>query len=177
MQEKKLPAKDKMAKKPLDDHFKIYVDQLKNGHIEEIDEEFSPEFIGIAEDGLAFRAPVFVKGQAYLADNELMLRLNVSTEATMPCAICNVQVVQPIMLKDMYEAIPLQEIPSGIFSLVEPLREAILLETPAFVECNNGDCPERKHLEKFLKKQPSSMDADQTHYRPFEGLKSDDEGV
>lgn len=163
--------------KPLDDHFKIYVDQLKNGHVEEINEEFSPDFIGVSEEGLSFRAPVFVKGQAYLADNELMLRLNVSTEATMPCAICNAEVVQPIVLKDMYEAKPLQEIPSGIFSLMDPLRDAILLETPAFVECNNGDCPERKHLEKFLKKQPSSMDADQTHYRPFEGLKSDDEGV
>ncbi len=163
-------------RKPPNDRFKIYVDQLKAGHVEKIKEEFSPEFLDVDEPGLHFVKAVCVQGEAYVAEGELVLHLDIQAEAEIPCRVCNEPVAAPVEIEGLYMAIPLSEVPSGVFSLVEPLREAILLETPRFAECSSGQCPERKSIEKFLKKQPTSAGMDDT-YRPFEGLKSDDEGV
>lgn len=160
-------------KRPPDDRFKIYVDQLKSGHVEKLDEEFAPDFLGVDEKALAFKSPVLVKGKAYAAEGELILDLDIETEATLPCSICNEPVQVKIELHHWYLAVPLAEITSAIYSLVEPLREAILLETPKFAECG-GACPERKNLDKFLKKESPLNGVDHLHYRPFEGLKSDD---
>lgn len=160
-------------KRPPDDRFKIYVDQLKSGHVEEIDEQFSPDFLEIREQMLSFHQPVKVKGKAYVAEGELVLDLDMETEATIPCSICNQPVQVKVQLHHFYHAVPLSEVPSAVFSLVEPIREAILLETPKFAECG-GACPERKNLEKFLKKESPLNGVDHLHYRPFEGLKTDD---
>lgn len=163
------------AKKPLDESFKIYVDQLKKGGVEKIHEEFTPDFLDIHENDLSFKDPVIVEGEAYLAESELILKLKIATSAWIPCSVCNEPVKVDFHLDNLYIATPLSEIKSGIFTLVEPLREAILLEVPAYAECG-GACPERKNVEKYLKTYPLSKEAESMHYRPFEGLKSD-EGV
>jgi uncharacterized metal-binding protein YceD (DUF177 family) len=162
-------------KKPLDESFKIYVDQLKKGGVEKLHEEYSPEFLDVHEKDLDFKDPISVEGEAYVAEGELILRLNISTAVWVLCSVCNEPVKVPFSIDGHYIAIPLEEIKSGIFSLVEPLREAVLLEAPAFAECG-GACPERKSVEKYLKTHHTSKDAESMHYRPFEGLKSD-EGV
>ena len=69
--------------------FQILVDRLKGGQIEKIAESFDPSFLGIQEVELRFDAPVVVKGEAYLSEDELILHLKASTEAVMPCAVCN----------------------------------------------------------------------------------------
>lgn len=150
------------------DGFKIRVESLKHGTVEKIQEEFPPEFIDVAEERLSFNDSVRVKGEAYLADADLVLHLDIETFATIPCSICNEPVKVPIDLKAAYIAEPLENIKSGVFSLVDPLREAILLETPTFAECEQGKCPRRKDLEKYFKK-PTGKDPE--GYHPFEGLK------
>lgn len=155
------------------DGFKIYVEQLKGGYVEKIREVFSPDFLDIHEKELAFLDPIFVEGEAYLAEGSLVLRLQILTEATLPCKICNEPLKVPLRLNDFYQTEPLENIKSGVFSMKTLLREAILLDVPTFAECNQGKCPSRTELEKFLKKSPSAEKSDTTGYRPFEGLNLD----
>lgn len=150
----------------------IYVDQLKRGHVEKIQEQIDPGFLDIHEKDLGFVDPIYVKGEAYIAEQELVLHLHVSTFANIACAICNEPVKVPLTLKDFYYTEELKEIKGGTFSILNPLREAILLETPTFAECE-GKCPQRKELEKYFKNPASSNENGDETYRPFEGLKLD----
>lgn len=157
------------------DAFKIYVDQLRGGKEEILDQEFSPGFLQISEPDLSFKAPVKVEGTVYLADDELVLNLNVNTFATLPCAICNASVNVPIAIQNSYHAVPVKEIKTGIYDYGDLLRETILLETPQFAECNDGDCPEREKVRKYFKKLPEEggSSPDDEGYRPFSDLEWD----
>lgn len=155
------------------DRLTIHTESLKNGHVEKLKERFSPDFIDVHEERLEFCDPVIMTGEAYLAEAELVLHLNLATKATIPCSICNEPVKVQIDLQDVYISEPLDQIKTGVFSLADPLREAILIETPAFAECNQGSCPKRKELEKYFKKPLSSEAKDPDGYRPFENFKLD----
>lgn len=149
-----------------EDRFQILVEGLKKGHTETIQERFDADFIDVREDKLTFEDPVLVEGEAYLAHNDLIVHLDIATEATIPCSICNEPVKIPVVLKGIYFREPLDEIKTGVYSLAEPIREAILIQSPTFAECNEGHCRERKEIEKYLKKT-SSRDGE---YHPFENL-------
>lgn len=149
--------------------YKIFVDQLKNGHVEKIDEKFSPAFLDIHEKELKFDKDVLVKGEAYTADGDLILHLDIEACATLPCSICNEPVFVEINIKNLYHYVPLEEIKGALFPLDDVLREAILLETPSFAECTNG-CPKRKEIEKYMRKPKSSTDEQEDGFRPFENL-------
>lgn len=153
----------------MEDAFKIYVDQLRNGSVETIHEVLSPAFLDVKEKNLKFEGDVIVDGEAYLADHDLILKLTIRAEATMPCSICSEPVRVPVEVIDMYHSEPYETIKSGIFIFKDVLREAIILETPQFAECN-GDCPKRKDLAKYLKKEPVDGQDDEG-YRPFSDLK------
>ena len=114
----------------MNEAFKIYVEQLKDGHSEQISEELSPQFIEVKEEDLAFLDPVRVDGEAYLAENELVLHLEVNTFVTIPCAICNSLVKVPIELNNFYHTVEEAELKSGIYNFKEMLRENILLAVP-----------------------------------------------
>lgn len=154
----------------MDDAFKIFVEQLREGNVEKIEEQLSPDFLDIHEEALIFDKPISIKGEAYLAENELVLRLDISTSARLPCSICNEPVELPIQLKGFYHSEPLDAVKSGIFNMKDTLREGILLETPKFAECRQGSCPKRKDLEKYFKKTPVKGQEDDG-YRPFSDLK------
>lgn len=134
----------------MDQKFKIYIDRLKNGHTEKIQEELDPAFLGIIEEELSFPTSVKVSGDAYLTDDHLILHLKAQTEAKIPCAICNDFFFYPIDI-DFYHTTPLEEIINPIFDYGEALRDSILLQVPAYAECHQGSCPERNSLNKFLK--------------------------
>ena len=157
-----------------DDRFRVFVEQLRLGNTEEIDETFSPDFLEINERELSFSKPVSVRGQVYLADEVLVLHLDAYTVATMPCAICNDPVDVEIAIKGFYHAVPLEEIKGAIYDFREVLRETILLEVPILVECHQGKCPQRKSLEKYFKKEcaPGAKE-DEEGYRPFADLDFD----
>lgn len=153
------------------DAFKIYVDQLRDGHTELLDEEFSPELMEVEEDELRYLKPIKVSGETYLAEHELVLHLNIETEATIPCAICNEPASVKILLEGVYHAVPYEEIKSGIYVFKDLIRESLLLETPRFAECE-GRCPRRKEVEKFLKEEASNdRQPPEEGQKPFANLK------
>lgn len=159
----------------IDDHFRIYTEQLREGNVEQIDEVLNPEFLDIHERDLAFNAPVKIKGQAYLADDMLVLHFDMETIATLPCVVCNEPVSVEIVIKGFYHAVPLLEVKTGVYDFRDLLRETILLETPLLAECQQGKCPQRQELKQFFKKEdPSgSKNEEEEGYRPFADLNFD----
>lgn len=144
--------------------FKIYVDRLKDSEVEKIDLQVTPTFLEVNDEELSFQNPVTLSGEAYLASDHLILQLKARTQASMPCSICNNQIEISIAVENSYHSIPLAELKGAIFDYTELLREAILLQAPQFTECQNGKCPERENVKKFLKKPSTS-----THF-PFAEL-------
>jgi uncharacterized metal-binding protein YceD (DUF177 family) len=153
-----------------DDIFKIYIERLREGHESEIQETLPPDILDVQDPDLVFKKPIELKGVAYLAENELVIHWDVKTEALIPCSICNELVVVPIHVRNSYYSEPLTEIKSGIYNFKDLLRETILLEVPAFAECQGGKCPKRSEYSKYLK-EPSSSQSDQDEgYQPFADL-------
>lgn len=158
----------------MDERFKIYIDQLRNGEVETLSEEFTPEFMDVNEQDLKFTDPVKVQGEAYLAEDELMLHLDIETTCIIPCSICNEPVKVPIKISGSYHAVPLNEVKGAVFHFQELLRETILLSTPILAECKQGKCPQRSSLQKYLKPESSSDSKEcDDGYRPFAGLDID----
>lgn len=136
----------------MEETFKIYVRRLRDGQTEKIAENPPPDFIGINEKELAFKVPVVIQGEASVADDALVLRLHIETEATMPCAICNREVQVKISIRDLCHTEEIAGIKGAVFDYQEVVREAILLELPFTAECNRGDCPERATMAKYFAK-------------------------
>ncbi len=149
----------------MDDLFKIFIEQLRDGHEERIDERFDPDFLEVSEVDLAFNQPVNLQGTASLAENELILHWNIDTCATIPCLICNEPVGVPIEITDFYYSEPIEEIKSGVYNFKSLLRETLLLEVPQFAECNSGKCKKRNEFQKYLK-APSDL-SEEEGYQPF----------
>jgi uncharacterized metal-binding protein YceD (DUF177 family) len=153
--------------------FEINLDRLKNEEVFTFDEESPPAFLDIEEEALKFTAPIVIKGKAYLTSDHLILNLSVSTKATLPCLICNEFFSMPIAIADFTHAEALAEIGNHIFNFTELLREAILLEVPSFMECNNGACPQRAVVAKYLKTAEPAKDKTQVYY-PFDNFSMTD---
>jgi uncharacterized metal-binding protein YceD (DUF177 family) len=154
----------------MDDEFKIYIEQLRDGRERDIDEKLSPSFLEIADSDLSFEKDVKVKGVAYLAEDDLIINWTIEAEALIACSICNEKVPVPVSIQNAYYNESLDNIKSGIFNFKDILRETILLEVPPFAECNEGNCPKRQEIKKYLK-QPSSNNPDQDEgYQPFADL-------
>lgn len=150
------------------DALKIYTDQLRDGREKSIDESLSPDFLDIHEQDLKYVGNIEVHGKAYLADSDLIVNLDITAHGVVPCSICNEPVEMTIEIPNFYHAESLAEVKTGIFDFGDVIREAILLETPPFTECNNGACPKRKELKKYLK-EPQSKEIEE-RYHPFADL-------
>lgn len=154
------------------ENLKIYIDRLKH-QPQKIKETLSPDFLGIDEDDLVFEEPVQLNGEVYIADDHLIIHLQIETSAYLPCSICNNPVETPISIKNLYLTHLLAEIPGAIFDLTEEIRESILLQTPLFTECNNGQCAERENIKKFLspdQRIPEMNGGDTHNHFPFADL-------
>lgn len=154
----------------MNEAFKIYIEQLRDGHTEKIDEKIDADFLDVKEDDLSYVDPVNVQGEAYLAESDLILHFDIETLATIPCAICNEDVKVPVNLKNFYHTVPTAEVKSGVYNFKELLRENILLTTPLFAECHNGSCPERDELKKFFRKDSTDNNTKDDGYHPFANL-------
>lgn len=131
--------------------FQVFIDRLKDGRTLMIEEKSSPAFLDIQEEDLKFTAPVIIKGRSYLTSDHLVIHLSASTEALVPCLICNEFFPFPLLIDEFTHAEPLDDIASRIFDFTELLREALLVEVPTFTECNQGVCPERSIAKNYLK--------------------------
>lgn len=150
-----------------DSRFKIFIEQLRDGQTNEIQEILSPEFLGVHEEDLKFQKPVMIKGEAYLAGESLIIHLDVTATGIIPCLACNEPVEVEINLDNFYHMQPLNEIKGAVYIFKEILREAILLEFPAFAECNQGNCRKRAEIQKYLK---NSEETTEEGYHPFANL-------
>lgn len=148
----------------MSEEFKIYVDRLRNGEVEAIKERVSPDFLEQSDEELSFDMPVAFNGEAYLAEDELILHLNIETVAKLPCSICQKRVEVPLTISDFYHAEPLSELKDAIFDFQGPLRETVILNAPQLVECSGGKCPERENIKQYLNK--NSGDG----HQPFAGI-------
>lgn len=152
----------------MDDRFNIYVEQLRDKDEERIQLTVAPDFLGVDEPDLQFEAPVHLQGEVYLADQELLFRWNIETEAKIRCTICNEWTPVTVKIVHFYTSIPLSEIKSGVYNFKELLRETVLLEVPHFAECDEGNCPKRKEFSPFLK--GDAPETDTQGYHPFAEL-------
>jgi uncharacterized metal-binding protein YceD (DUF177 family) len=154
----------------MDERFKIFFEHLRDGGTDKIDITCDPDFLEVSDEALFFTQPVKIKGEAYLTDDTLILHLNIATSASISCSICNAPVTVPLELTNFYHTEQIEELKSGCFNFQQAVREAILLEVPAFAECHEGNCPDRKGIAKFLKK-PTSAKND--GHQPFADINLD----
>lgn len=152
--------------------FKIFIDRLKDGHIEKFSKTIPASVFELKEDDLTFKEPIEIKGEAYLATDHLIVKLKAKTKISLPCSICNEPTLIPIEISDFYHAEPVAEIRGSVFDYLELLREDILIQVPQFTECHGGNCPERENLKKFMKKEntESSTQNKSNHHFPFSQL-------
>jgi hypothetical protein len=139
------------------EEFKIYIDRLKRGDVQKVEGNFAPDLLDLEEDEFQFNYPVKVRAEAYLADDHLVLNFSALTAFETPCAICSEFTKKQISVTNDYHTVPLSEIRAAVYDFGIALREALLVELPQVVECNNGDCPMRHELLKQdeLKKKPN----------------------
>lgn len=135
---------------------KIYVDRLKEGQKETFKGKISSDFMP-KEQELFFEKEMTLSGEAYIAGDHLMIKLNAKILAFIPCCICNKPTEVPLILSDFYHAEPIEEIPAAIFDFSELLRTDLLLQLPKFIECQ-GKCPERDTIKKYLKQETTQKD-------------------
>jgi hypothetical protein len=110
------------------DEFKIFVDRLRNGVVENISESLDPAFMDLHEKDLRFVNPITLKGTAYIAAKDLVMALDVKTTASMTCSICLGPVEVPIHLNDLVITEEVANIKSHIYVFRPEVREAILQE-------------------------------------------------
>lgn len=155
--------------KPVD-LFLLYVDRLQEGGREQISFVVDSTFLDVNDEELSYTGEVSVSGQAYLAGEELVLTLDIDALAVIPCAICNKLIEQAIVIRHFYHLVPLSEIRSGVYSFEEALREAVILESPRYIECG-GSCPQRHELARYFKQDKTKEESggDSTQF-PFAHL-------
>lgn len=135
----------------MSDPFKILIDRLKGGNTQKLEETLDPAFLGPDEPELRFVSKAKVTGEAYVTDSHLIIHLKAHVKISMPCAVCNQMIEKDLKVDNYYQAEPLEEIRGAIYDYSESLREALMIEIPRTVECNNGKCPERATIEPYLR--------------------------
>ena len=150
---------------------KIFIDKLSLDQEEEITLVISPQFLEIEDKELIFDSPIEISGKCYVTNESFILQLQSKTQTKMPCSICNTLVNIDLEANEIYHSVFLEELSTNIFDYSSLVREELLLQVPPFAECENGNCPERKVITKYLKirspkeEKPST----QTHF-PFADL-------
>lgn len=146
----------------------VRLDAIREGRQLQIQEKVSADFMEIDSEDLAFRSEIEVKGVAYLASQELVLRVSATTKAQLPCVVCNRMVEVPVIVEELYHVVPCGKVRNGIFDYSPLIRENLILTAPKFAECTGeGCCPEREVISRYLQKETPLSEETQ---RPFEHL-------
>jgi uncharacterized metal-binding protein YceD (DUF177 family) len=144
----------------------VHLDQLQGGETQEIEFNVSPEFLDVQEnDGFLAKHPVQIEGQAYIAEDYLVLDFNIETAITLACALCNTEFELPVELHHFLHEEALKDIKKKKFNFSDVVREAIILEIPFYPLCGGKECLHRGEIEKYLKKE----NIEETH-SPFADL-------
>lgn len=153
----------------LEEEFRIYFERLRHDRREQIQLETTAQFLAVNEPFLSFNDRVVITGEAYLADDSLIVHLDMTAQAVIPCTICNKPIQMEVKIPNFYHVEPLENIKSGFFDFKEVVREAILLEAPTFAECNHGSCPKRQEMAKYLADKRKKDDSEKGNH-PFANL-------
>lgn len=151
--------------------FNIYIERLRGGRIDKINESFSPNFLDLSEDDLKFTEEVTVQGEAYLAEEALILHFEIHAQGLIPCTICNEPVKVEVNVHNFYHTVPIRELKKGVYNFKDVVREAILIDTPPFAECDHGNCRARTEIQKYLAKPKTDGEKNSGDtYHPFANL-------
>lgn len=134
----------------------IYIDRLRDGSKDGIEENVSPDILG-TDENFHFTSFINIYGEAYLAGDHLILSLGLKFDVSLPCIICNNWAPHSIHIENFLHTEPLDKIKSGSYDYSNVIRDAIFLEIPTYFECN-GNCPERAQLASHLTKKPKKND-------------------
>jgi len=152
----------------MNENLTAFIDRLRDGGETFFDEKVSEEQLDATDDELRFTKSASVKGKAYLAEDHLVIALDIDAHPELPCTVCNEWTPVGLSLKKYYITKPLEEIPSNVYNFLEDVREAILLEVPQFANCG-GDCPNKEALKGYCSKGKEVSDNDNAHF-PFKDL-------
>lgn len=131
--------------------FQIPLGPLQTGQTAQLDIVVpAADFLDIEDENLAFSGDVAVSGEAYLAEEELVLHIGISAVSLVKCLICDRYIETPIEMKNLYHAVSLKEIKGAFFDMKDLVRENLLLEAPEFAECNGGQCPDREEIKNYM---------------------------
>lgn len=151
---------------------KIYVERLRGGSTEQISEVLDPAFMDIAEKELVFSQKIEVEGDAYLAEDWLIVTLSITAFADLHCAFCNDSFCLPISIKSLIHEEALDTIRDASFDLLPLIRESILLEIPFYPQCGITKCNRRQEIEGYLKDDTKipQKPHDANGHQPFQDL-------
>ncbi len=138
---------------------------IRQGRTQKIVTTLPPSLMEINEPELQFQMPVTIKGAVYLSEDHLIIHFHASTEALLPCAICNQMSPWELKISDFHHIEPIASLKNSCFDLAPIVREALLLELPKSIECNRGCCPKRSEISPYI----STKKATSTHL-PFANL-------
>ncbi len=155
---------------PMESPLKIFTEQLRDGKREEIEHALPPDFLAIQEPDLTFHSPIHLKGEAYATDDYLVLQLSAHTEVQMPCSICNEMTFITLKTEEIYHTIFFCDLTSTTFDFTDIVREEIVILIPQFVECQQGACPDRTQISKFMKNKAVSTPSSAENHFPFADL-------
>jgi len=137
-------------------NYKIYIDRLAGGKVETIDENLDPSVMKVTDDFLFFDQPVKITGKVYLAEDFLVLNLNIETKYKAPCKICSETLEKPFLMEGVYLTEEVSNVRAKVFDATGLIRDTIFLEIPDYHECE-GNCPMRKQLKKFLNSSEDNL--------------------
>ena len=136
--------------------FSLNIHSLSENDPIQIDDKFDPSFLDLDEKEIKFKDPVEIKGKIYLASDDLIIDVSIKTYVTMPCSICNEQIKYLLVNKNYIHTQQLKTIKDAVYDYTEIIRQAVILELPTKVECNNN-CPERENIAPYLKKKNNTI--------------------
>lgn len=134
----------------MDVHLKIFIDRLVDGKVETIDERLAPALMNNADKVVVFADPIYVTGKAYLAEEFLVLNLDIQTSYKVPCKICSEDLTKSFVKLGVYFTQELCEIKGKVYDAAAEVRDTLFLEIPEFHECEGG-CAMREEFKKYLK--------------------------
>lgn len=144
----------------------IYIDRLRDGSKDSIEENISTDDILGTDENFHFTSLICISGEAYLAGDHLILSLRIKLDVDLPCIICNNWAPYSINIENFLHTESMAKIKSGTYDYSSVIRDAVFLEIPTYFECN-GNCPERAHLASHLTNKTNSIDRKTTPFNIY----------
>ncbi len=149
----------------MDKPFCLYIDRLREGHTEVLNEQIQAKNFHDDCGEVRFKEDVRVAGKAYVTDDYLIIDCKISTNVEVSCTICNEYFSLPIAIDCMHEE-ALEDIKGSVYCYLGMIQEEIFLGIPYFLQCGKTKCQNREEIEKYLHKKTISQDGEDT-YHPF----------